>query len=870
MKQSREIKKIIASILLLVMMFTSGLTNVLAAEEVELLSSVKTATETVNVNNNEQFKMFYSVLGTAKGTIKVVDAEGNTVKTLYDAFEHKYGYYALYWNLKDSNGNYVDPGTYKIKLQFENAKGSDSAELTFKVEGLRVYNVKADKAEINGEKKENVTFYYQIDQSCAGSIGVYNSQGEKVKTIYDNFTHAKGYYKAMWNGTDDSGAVVPAGTYTIRITFKTVTKELTVKVTGTAAETTYLSSVKVDKSQIDLTAGEQVKLYYGVSEKIAGDIYITNASGEVVKNLYKQFTHSAGYYVAIWNGKDDSGNLVAGGTYTITLNFGGDQKQVQITVLNEKEEVKEKVVTSYKLEADEVNIDEKSVKLSYGVKTAAKGDIRIYNADGEEVKVIYDDVLHNAGYYSAYWNGKDSSGNLVTGGEYTIVLSFGEESYTIPVKITRNAVNTESTIKVTSVRIEKEIIDLKTDTSVKWYYGLNEAVNGTARIYNEAGEVVREFYNQTPHAAGYYAITWDLKDSSRNIVPAGNYTIQMKFEKSGTASVEETIALRVTKTYDMEVKGVWISYLEMSSILAGKTQSEFTANIKEVYAACAEKGLDTVFVQVRSHGDALYESQYYPWSKYASGTVGKNPGFDPLKIMVEQAHAYGLEIHAWINPYRLMNDNDLQNLEEDYKTKQWYNNPEYMALDSNGYWCLNPGNEEVQNLILNGVQEILEKYDVDGIHIDDYFYSNGITPETFGNTAEEARNCASALVKGLYELVHSYDGGVFGVSPAGNFSGTVPNSDLEQYTDLRTWCTVPGYLDYVVPQIYWEQDHATAPFATILDKWENLLAGSDVKLYVGLAAYKFAGQAELEEQVIIVSESEVAKGYIYFRYDNIK
>lgn len=697
MKGRQIIKRLIAGVTLFSMLFVNSLAYVSAEEETaapeivsaevveqadkivgyaeatygegtaQLLSSVKTVTETVSLDNNEQFKMYYNVLETAKGTIKITDEEGNDIKTLYDAYEHKYGYYAAYWNLKDADGNYVTPGTYKAVLEFENASGNDSAEITFEVEGLSVYNVKADKTVIDGDAKETVTFYYQIDQSCAGSIGVYNASGEKVKTIYDNFIHAKGYYKATWNATNDSGAIVPSGTYTIRITFKNVTRELsvtvkradlfsglklaqstvdisngevaemtysvktasqgtvtvhnsageevqrlyngdthsvgyyrltwnmkdtsgnyvengtytirfqfvsggssqtetvTVTVTGNTAtpQVSYLSSVKVDKSQIDLTAGEQVKLYYGVSEKIAGDIYITNESGEVVKTLYDQFTHSAGYYVAIWNGKDNSGSLVAGGTYTITLNFGGDQKQVQVVVLNEEEEeVKEKVVTSCKLESSEVNIDEKSVKLTYGIKTAASGDIRVYNASGEEVKVIYDNVAHSAGYYAAYWNGKDSSGNLVEAGQYTIVLSFGDESYELSVTITRNEVAAESTIKISSVRVDKEKVNLASDTNVKCYYGLNESAYGTIRIYDASGNIVREFYNQTSHAAGYYVITWDLKDGSGSLVPAGSYSVWMKFEKSGTASVEATVDFQCVDGFD-------VNYVKVNPAEAG-------------------------------------------------------------------------------------------------------------------------------------------------------------------------------------------------------------------------------------------------------------------------------------------------------------
>ncbi|MGI5959549.1 MAG: glycoside hydrolase family 10 protein [Massiliimalia sp.] len=318
------------------------------------------------------------------------------------------------------------------------------------------------------------------------------------------------------------------------------------------------------------------------------------------------------------------------------------------------------------------------------------------------------------------------------------------------------------------------------------------------------------------------------------------------------------------------MKGVWISYLEYSWALKGKTQAEFEQTISAMFDQIVSWGLNTVIVQVRSHGDAYYPSQYYPWSQYASGSVGVSPGFDPLAIMVEQAHQRNLSIHGWINPYRLMMDEGMNALSEEYLISQWYHSPgwaEYMQQGSNGYWYLNPGNEQALLLIVNGVSELVSQYSLDGIQIDDYFYT--ISPEVFGQTAEQARENTTKTVKGIYEAVHQQNDSLwFGVSPAGNYLD-IPKSDQTQYTDLVTWCTQEGYLDYVSPQIYWDFDDPVAPFQTVLEKWENLVKGSPCRLFPGLAAYKFSGSDHLWDQAKAAEEGKVSNGYLYFRYDDL-
>lgn len=316
------------------------------------------------------------------------------------------------------------------------------------------------------------------------------------------------------------------------------------------------------------------------------------------------------------------------------------------------------------------------------------------------------------------------------------------------------------------------------------------------------------------------------------------------------------------------MRGVWISYLEFDHMLSGKSEDSYRTEITEMVQNCKKKELNTLIVQVRSHGDAYYPSELYPWSSHASGTVGKACDFDPFKILIELSRKEGLSVHAWINPYRLMKDEEMEQVSDAFLIKKWYQNNDFMSQGKDGYWYLNAGNSDVQELIVQGVQELIENYEIDGIQIDDYFYDK-VKPSDFGQNEEQGRKNVTDMVKQIYTCVKKKDENLlFGISPAGNY-GNQPASDQSQLTNLSLWCTEEGYLDYIAPQIYWEFDHEEAPFLTVLEKWEKLVEDSPVKLYVGLAAYKFADTDILQQEIDEVNQRENSEGYILFRYDNL-
>lgn len=270
-------------------------------------------------------------------------------------------------------------------------------------------------------------------------------------------------------------------------------------------------------------------------------------------------------------------------------------------------------------------------------------------------------------------------------------------------------------------------------------------------------------------------------------------------------------------------------------------------------------GINALFVQVRPAGDAFYPSQYDPWSEYLTGVQGRapQPFYDPLKFMIEETHKLGMEFHAWINPYRMVFDINRSSVASNHVTKlhpEWFVTYGKLKL-------FNPGLPEAVKYITGVVRDIVNRYDVDGIHMDDYFYPYKESGKSFHDEAAYQKygkgmslddwrrsNCDS-LVKSLHDAIVSDAPMVkFGVSPFGiyrnktasyqdgsNTGGSQSYSDL--YADVLLWLK-NGWIDYVTPQLYWEIGHRLADFSTLIDWWSKHTYGRH--LYIGEGIYRFA------------------------------
>lgn len=348
----------------------------------------------------------------------------------------------------------------------------------------------------------------------------------------------------------------------------------------------------------------------------------------------------------------------------------------------------------------------------------------------------------------------------------------------------------------------------------------------------------------------------------------------------------------------IDFHAVWISYLEFNS--TGYTEDEFKTHVTTMFEKVSDMGMNAVVVQIRPFSDAMYQSKYFPWSKYVSGTQGVDPGFDPLKIMIEIAHDQGLAFHAWLNPYRVTLANiDVTTLATDNKARIWLTDDstanDRNILNFGGNLYYNPSSLEVRTLIRNGVKEIVKNYDVDGIHFDDYFYptlgSNYAklfdAPEYQAYVADSQAKSIKALsiadwrrrnvnwlIKNIYNDVNKIDPDVvFGISPGG-FLDTLQMND-RYYCDIKTWMSKPGYIDYICPQIYWSFGNKSNPFDKTVDRWSALLKTDSVDLYIGIPVYKAGSNEESEFRTnpnILVDMLEYGRntgmvdGYFYYRY----
>ena len=297
-----------------------------------------------------------------------------------------------------------------------------------------------------------------------------------------------------------------------------------------------------------------------------------------------------------------------------------------------------------------------------------------------------------------------------------------------------------------------------------------------------------------------------------------------------------------------EWRAVWVSYLEWAA-MDFSTEDAFRAGVVQLLDNCTGLGLNTVLAQVRPFGDALYRSSLFPWSHLCTGVQGQDPGFDPLDVLLQEAHTRGISVEAWVNPYRLRSSAAMPPNLADSNLANTH--PEWVCTVDEGLY-LNPAEPAAADYVVQGVAELVQNYAVDGIHFDDYFYpatDESIDAAQFaasgaGNLAAWRRENVTALVRAVHDTVKAADPTLrFGISPQGN-----PDNDRnEQYTDLSVWLTASGadaVVDYLCPQIYWGYGYTLSSgstrfaFENITAEWLALPRAESTALYFGLGAYR--------------------------------
>ncbi len=339
-----------------------------------------------------------------------------------------------------------------------------------------------------------------------------------------------------------------------------------------------------------------------------------------------------------------------------------------------------------------------------------------------------------------------------------------------------------------------------------------------------------------------------------------------------------------TSTYvpsnDTPTYAMWFPVMNYAEILAEKTEEQFRNAIAAQFQDAKALGINTVYLHVRAFGDAYYPSDLFP-----PGSNWTDQSFDPLEIMLEEAHALGLSAHGWINPLRCGTKTTMDAIADSYQLKQWYLEGTYLK-EVNGYYWLCPAYPEVREFIANGVQELVQQYDLDGIHLDDYFYPT--TGESFDSECFSASGETdlsqfrleqiNEMVQSLYQTVKATNDALqFSISPQGTISGNYQN----QYADVTKWASTEGFCDVLIPQVYFGFQNETAPFAETVSLWEEMVTCSDVSLVIGIGTHKFgkedtwagSGSTEWQEnlnlplqQVQYLLKEEAVQGIAFYSY----
>ncbi|MFJ3703711.1 MULTISPECIES: family 10 glycosylhydrolase [unclassified Streptomyces] len=350
-----------------------------------------------------------------------------------------------------------------------------------------------------------------------------------------------------------------------------------------------------------------------------------------------------------------------------------------------------------------------------------------------------------------------------------------------------------------------------------------------------------------------------------------------------------------------EMRGVWIATVanldwpSAPGLSAAAQKAELIAHLDRAVAL----RLNAVVLQVRPSADALWPSSYEPWAQCLTGVQGKDPGWDPLGTAVAEAHARGLELHAWFNPYRVANHTDPSRLVASHPARL---HPDWV-LPYGGKLYYNPGLPEVRKFVQDAMLDAVSRYPVDAVHWDDYFYPYPVAGQVFddGDAYEKygqdfaskaawRRDNTDRLVRETAERIKEVRSGVrFGISPFAvwrNASTDPLGSDtaagVQTYDDLhadtRKWVK-EGWIDYICPQIYWHIGFAAADYAKLVSWWAAAVRGTGVGLYVGEALYKagdpaqpaaWQDPAELSRHLDLAAGHPEVGGHVYFSAKQVK
>ena len=344
------------------------------------------------------------------------------------------------------------------------------------------------------------------------------------------------------------------------------------------------------------------------------------------------------------------------------------------------------------------------------------------------------------------------------------------------------------------------------------------------------------------------------------------------------------IKLDRTSIQKEETRAIFVSYIELNKYIKGNDYEISKRNIRKIIKNIKKLKCNTIILQVRSASDAIYKSNIYPMSLNIVNTE-YDDYYDVLDYFIKESHKSNVKVIAWINPYRIRTTCD--------KTTITEKNPAYKYLDTdivyinNGIYY-NPSKQETEDLIVKGVEEVLN-YDVDGILFDDYFYPDNnidkkdyeeyIKNNEFIEEKDYRLNIVNKMIKRVYKTCKNKNI-KFGISPDGN----IDNNYNKNYADVKYWLKSNEYIDFIMPQIYYGFYNSTRDYIKVTKEWENLIENKDIELYIALAFYKVGMEDKyaksgfnewIDNDNIIMREILLSrnlknyKGFSLFRYENI-
>lgn len=341
-----------------------------------------------------------------------------------------------------------------------------------------------------------------------------------------------------------------------------------------------------------------------------------------------------------------------------------------------------------------------------------------------------------------------------------------------------------------------------------------------------------------------------------------------------------------------QLRGVWIATVRNIDwpSKTGLSPDRQRAEYIRILDQAVSRRLNAVFVQVRPAGDAFYKSDLEPWSEYLTGRPGGDPGWDPLPFLIDEAHKRGLEFHAWLNPYRAAHDANVKRLPANHPARQ---HPDWVVKHEDRIYY-NPGLPAVREHVTKVIKDVVQRYDVDGVHFDDYFYPYPGGGATFDDAAaykkygkgrslaDWRRENVNTLIAQVDKTVHETKSYVkFGISPFGiwrNKAQDPTGSDTGGmsaydaiYADARAWIKA-GTVDYIMPQLYWPRGFKAADYAVLAPWWANEVKGTGVHLYIGQALYRvgttdtpqWTKPGELPAHLTLNRKYRQIRGDVYF------